>query len=58
MKEPKNLGDKIGRKTSEIEIWDIKYRNEFAGGKLRELNCGSEIAGVRFKGGKMLDHRY
>ena len=35
-KEPKNLGDKIGRKALEIEIWDRKCRNEFTGGKLRE----------------------
>ena len=33
-----NLGDKIWRKTSEIEIWDRNCRNEFTGGKLREGN--------------------
>ena len=38
MKEPKNLGDKIWRKTSEIEIWDRNCRNEFTGGKFRERN--------------------
>ena len=38
MKEPKYLGNKIRRKTSEIEIWDINCRNEFTGGKLREGN--------------------
>ena len=34
----KNLGDKIWRKTSEIEKWDRKSSNEFTGGKLREGN--------------------
>ena len=58
MKEPKIWETKFGEKTSEIEIWDRNCRNEFTGGKLRERNCGSEIAVVRFKGGKMLDHRY
>ena len=49
MKEPKNLGDKIWRKTSEIEIWNINCRNEFTGGKLREGNWGSESVGVKLQ---------
>ena len=61
-KEMKQRSQKLGRqnleKTSEIEIWDKNSRNKFTGGKLLEGNCGSEIAGVIFKGGKMLDHRY
>ena len=43
------MGDKILRKTSEIEIWVRNYSNEFTGEKLREGNCGSEIVGLKLQ---------
>ena len=55
MKEPKSLGDKIWRKTSEIEICDINCRKEFTGGKLREGNLGSEIVGVKLQEGYSME---
>ena len=50
----KQTSKKFGRQKLE----KIKYGIEIAGMNLQEGNWGSEIVGVKFKGGKMLDHRY
>ena len=48
------MGDKIRRKTSEIELWDRNFRNEFTGVKLWEGNCRIEIQGRQNVGSQIL----